>query len=193
MNTISKKDYQRLKKLISLGANVVLKSKEHRKEYEDLHLLIEGFKPSCTGCSTRGKLEQWKRKYQSVEREKIKVKTNINIMTAPKNTFKLKRNYPRVIIPFSTTVITERSNDDVVRFFLNSAETEEERKRREGFFEKLPETPKEDDKPNRAELIEEYIKLFGKEPKKNTKTETLVKKIADEKLRLENKTPKEDK
>ncbi len=181
METISKKDYQRLKALISLGANVVLKSKEHRKEYEDLHLLIEGFKPSCTGCSARGKLEQWKRKYQSVERTEIKLKTN-TMTTKAKNTFKLKRSHPRVVVPFTSRVITDNSSDEIVHFYLDQADTEEERKRRESFFEKLPE-PKEKEGADvdREGLIEEYTKLFGKAPSKNIKTKTLIKKIEKKK------------
>ncbi len=42
----------------------------------------------------------------------------------------------------------------------------------------------EDDKEREA-LVEEYTKLFGKKPNHNIGTETLRKKIADEKARLE--------
>ncbi len=134
MKSINPKDYERLVKLISLDARVILNNRELRKEYEDLHLLIEGFKPSCTGCSARSKLEQWKNKYKSIEQVKVKPQ----IKKSKMNTFKLKRNYPRVVIPFSTTVITKDSKDSVVLMFLNQADTEEERARRESFFEKLP-------------------------------------------------------
>ncbi len=139
MENISKKDYERLVKLISLDARVILNSRELRKEYEELHLLIEGFKPSCTGCSARSKLEQWKRKYKSIEQVKIKTK---KAMIAPNNTFRLKKSHPRVVIPFTSNVISEKSSDDLVWFYLNQAKTEEDRKMRESFFEKLPDTPK---------------------------------------------------
>lgn len=132
------KNYQRLKHLISLDAGIILKDRNLRKEYEELHLLIEGFKPSCTGCSARSKLDAWKRKFKTQEQVKIKKMADIK----PKNTFRLNHNHPRVVIPFTGHVITQESKDESVLYYLKQAKTEEERKRRESFFDKLPDEPK---------------------------------------------------
>ncbi len=168
MGIINEKDYERLVKLISLDARVILDSRELRKEYEELHLLIEGFKPSCTGCSVRNKLEQWKNRYKNKSREEVKLKKRV--MATPNNTFKLKKSHPRVVIPYTSNVITEKSSDDLVWFYLNQAKTEEDRKMRESFFEKLPDVKKEIQEIKEEVVKEPKKKVTKKATKKTPKT-----------------------
>jgi hypothetical protein len=125
---------------MKLEVRAVLKNKELRKEYEELHTLIEGHKPSCTGCSAKGKLAAWKSKYSDGIPIEIKQTKNKNM-----NTFKLNKKQPRVSVPFSGAVITKDSKDELVWHYLSQAkEGTKERKRRESFFEALPKSLKKE-------------------------------------------------
>ena len=50
---------ERLANFVRLDVHSILKSNELRQEYIELHELIEGYKPSCTGCSAKSKLASW--------------------------------------------------------------------------------------------------------------------------------------
>tara|TARA_R110000850_G_scaffold7780_2_gene28510 strand:- start:87 stop:599 length:513 start_codon:yes stop_codon:yes gene_type:complete len=123
---------ERLSVLLRLDARYILKNKELTNEYISLHQLIEGYKPSCTGCSAKSRLNAWKQKYS---------KTNINIQrkeVMSNNTFTLKKGTERLSIPFTGSVITKYSADDLVGYYFAQAKTEQELERRKAFFEVLP-------------------------------------------------------
>lgn len=129
---LDKKLNERLANFVRLDVRSILKSSELLKEYVELHELIEGFKPACTGCSARSKLASWKKKYSN----NTKINKSKKIIMA--NTFKLKKGHQRLSLPFSSGVITEHSDDKLIKQYLNENTTPEERLRRESFFEVLP-------------------------------------------------------
>ena len=138
---------ERLIKLFSYDVRFILDNKELSNEYVNLHSLIEGKKPSCTGCSAKRKLREWKKRY-SKTLGIVEIKTKKLKMT--NNTFKLKKGRKSLRIPFTSKVITENSTDELVTYYLESATTEQDKERRLSFFEVLP-TVKEvvEDKPKR--------------------------------------------
>lgn len=151
---------ERLANLLKLDARTILKTQ--RQEYIDLHLLIEGFKPSCVGCSAKSKLNAWKNKLSKNNIIKIK-----EVMSTD-NTFKLKKKYQRVSIPFTGTVITKDSKDATVQYYLDGAKDDEELKRRESFFDVLPTKVKEIE-VKEAEVIADTPKEVAEPTKKRTK------------------------
>lgn len=179
MAILNEIDTKRLKELILLDAGSILKNKELRKQYEDLHYLIEGFKPSCTGCSAKRNLDNWKRRYQN--REEIIIKEK-KIM---ENTFKLKKRYPRVVIPFTSHVITQNSKDETVWHYLNGAKTEAEKKMREGFFDKLPDAPKQEEQKN---VEQKEAKESVDAPKESEQNNTEAPKQEPKKTKTTRKT-----
>ncbi len=167
MKSIEEKDYERLVKLISLDARVILNNRELRSEYMYLHSLIEGVEP-CVGCGGLSKLQGWINKMTPKTQDEIKLKPQLKQIKM--NTFKLKRNHPRVVIPYTSNVITEKSSDELVWYYLNQAKTEEDRKMRESFFEKLPNSiDSEEGKGKSEEGKVEEIKEVKPKAKKRTK------------------------
>lgn len=141
---------ERLSNLLRHDVRFILKDNVLKSEYVELHEIIEGYKPSCTGCSAKSRLKAWKAKVKTFNIVK-QVKTK-----EMKNTFKLKKGRLRVTIPFVGAVITPTSKDELVQFYLDGANTDEERKRREAFFEVLPEPKKKRGrKPKKVEDVKE--------------------------------------
>lgn len=154
---------ERLANLLRLDARTILKS--HKQDYIELHLLIEGYKPSCTGCSAKSRLSAWRNKLSKNNIIKIK-----EVMSTD-NTFILKKKHPRVSIPFTGTVITQNSKDTTVQYYLDGAKDDAELKRRQDFFDVLPTKVKEI-KVKDAEAIAETPKEVVEPTKKTTKKRT---------------------
>lgn len=169
---------ERLANLLKHDVRFILKDIVLRNEYIALHTLIEGSKPSCTGCSASSKLSSWKSKVNVNNKVKLNKSKKQKVMS---NTFKLKKGRLRVSVPYTGSVITEHSKDELVHFYLDGAKTEDERKRREAFFEVLPEPVKKKRKPkakkevaakiSAPEVSEETKEVVGEvvKPKKKTK------------------------
>ena len=56
---------ERLSDLLRLDVRFILGNNEAREEYIALHEIIEGRKPSCTGCSAKSRLKAWKQKHSN--------------------------------------------------------------------------------------------------------------------------------
>lgn len=177
---------ERLSELLRFDARIILKDNNLKEEYISLHELIEGYKPSCTGCSAKSRLTAWKKKYASNKTITIKSKKPMS-----NNTFKLKRGVERVSVPFTGHVITSISSDDIVNHYIDGAKDKAEAERRKAFFEILPKKAKKVEKKEVTEVVEApkvdieelhlaYIDKFEKEvPKKYVKNaDWIIEKLA---------------
>jgi len=129
---------ERLSKFLLLDARSILKNPQLKKEYISLHLQIEGHEPSCAGCSAKSKLSKWRNKFEIKNKKRKMMSTKKTRQI--ENTFTLKKNHPRLRVPFTGSIITQKSNDELVHFYLNQDISKAEKSRRESFFKDLPVT-----------------------------------------------------
>jgi hypothetical protein len=130
---LNKEVNERLANFLVLDARSILKNPQLKKEYISLHLQIEGYEPSCAGCSAKSKLSKWRNKFEINSK-----KTKTMSTKTTENTFILKKNHPRLRVPFTGAIITQKSTDKLVHFYLNQDVSEAEKARRKSFFKELP-------------------------------------------------------
>lgn len=147
---------QRLTRLFHYPSYEIRKDKELLKEYIELHVIIEGNKPSCAGCSFNSKFNAWKRKFAE---NNIIPKPN-KMENKVENTFILAKKFRKsagIYVPHKARVINSNSPDDWVVDYLTETEVVGVNlEARKNMFEKLPDVmlEKEDDKNPYASDLE---------------------------------------